>query len=226
MDILRKDSGALPEDIIEMLEAHRSKRQFIQLIRQEFGSYADRQLIYSAYDYHSGLFSGINRKTGGSYMNSHLVPVAVIMIKIVGSHDAEDVVGAIGHDSIEDIKYVDFELFSKMFTYRSAYKVQGVTKPELNGINKKSIEYSEKTIQVIRQHGLECVILKNDADRTHNMLTLGGTSDEKRHKIWETERFYLPLGSEFGLECAELRRAIKFQREILHIEGDLDGHFI
>ncbi len=225
MDIVRRDTGAQPGDILEIIEAYRNKRKFIKLIRQTFGSYADRQLIYSAYDYHSGLFSGINRKSGGSYMNSHLIPVAVIMIKIIGSNDPDDVVASIGHDSIEDIKYVTPELFSKMFTADSAYMVQGVTKPELGERNKKSVEYSEETVRVIRSHGAKCVVLKNDADRLHNMLTLWGTQQEKKHKIWETERFYLPLGNEFGLKSFELRRAIKYQRNLLPINDSDCGHF-
>ena len=120
MDSKRRDSGAMPQDVLDVVDAYKYKRNFIKLIRATFGSYADRQLIYSAYDYQSGLFSGINRESGGSYMNSHLVPVAIIMMKILGSRDPEVVVSALGHDSIEDKKYVTKELFSKMFTPRSA----------------------------------------------------------------------------------------------------------
>ncbi len=221
MDIIRRDSGALPEDIVEVVEAHKYKRNFIQLIRKHFGSYADRELIYAAYDYHAGLFSGVNRKSGGSYMNSHLVPVAIIMITIIGSRDPNDVVASIGHDSIEDKKYVTYELFSKMFTPQSAYLVRGATKPPLNGRDKRSLEYCEDVIASVVSHGPECVVLKNDADRLHNIVTLWGTTEQKKYKIWETERFFLPAGSELGIESPELRRAIRHQRTVLHIDDSL-----
>ena len=50
-----------------------------------------------------------------------------------------------------------------------------------------------------------------------NMLTLFGTPEKKRWKIWETEQFYIPLLRKYNLPDGELRLAVKQQRERLHI---------
>jgi|AntRauTorcE11897_2_1112592.scaffolds.fasta_scaffold31544_2 (p)ppGpp synthase/HD superfamily hydrolase len=221
MSILPKDSGAEPEDMIELIDRFKYKREFTNLIRDRFaGSYVDRQFIYSAYDYQSGLFSGRNRESGGSYMNNHLVPTAILVTEILEIKDAEIVVAALGHDSIEDIKYVTFELFSKMFSPRSGYIVNGMTKTEASGRAKRSIEYSKEVVEKASSHGIDCMNLKCNADRLHNMLTLWGSLDKRKYKIWETEQYFLPEAKKFGLECPELRRAIRYQRKILQLEGN------
>jgi (p)ppGpp synthase/HD superfamily hydrolase len=108
-----------------------------------------------------------------------------------------------------------------MFTPGAAFIVQGVTKPEENGLDKRSREYSVKVVEKVKQFGQDCVELKCDADRLHNMITLWGSIEKKKYKIWETEQYFLPMAKEFGFESAELRRAIKYQRNLLQIDVDM-----
>ena len=220
---------AEPEDLLELLHYHRYKGKFYNLIDARFsGSPADRKLIKGGYEFYAPFFAGINRDSGGSYMNGHLVPVSTLIIEYWEIPDAVLANAALGHDIYEDIgtNVVPRSRIVKEFCHRVDKLIWGVTKPDPNGRKKRSLDFCQHTIAKVEKYGSECIFLKGNADRLHNMLTLWGDPDKKRFKIWETERFILPLLKKHRFPIEELQKAIAHQRKYLHIDDrDLDMDF-
>lgn len=209
-----------PEELRALVKKLCYKDRFLKQVHFHFKkSAADRKLITTAYNWNAKLFAGKRRLSGGSYMNGHLVPVTVLMLEYWQINDAEVLAAALSHDSLEDFpRVVTRKQLAKLFTARVSNLVYGATKPPLNGRAKNSVEYSHAVISRVEAFGAECVFLKCNADRLHNMHTLWGTPAKKRWKLWETEQYFLPLARRFSLPTDELALAIADQRERLHID--------
>jgi (p)ppGpp synthase/HD superfamily hydrolase len=211
---------ATPEELRLLIKKVSHKDQFLNLVKVRFrSSAADRKLITNAYHWNAELFANITRLSGGSYMDGHLVPVAVLLLEYWLVLDAEMIAAALSHDSLEDFPgVVSRQLITKQQTPEVSRLVFGVTKPPLKGRSKNSVAYSHAIISRVEAYGRDCVFLKCDADRLHNMLTLWGAPVKKRWKLWETEQYFLPLAKRFNLPTAELSMAIAEQRNRLHID--------
>lgn len=211
---------ASPEELRLLIKSFCHKNQFLNQVKVRFrSSAADRKLISKAYNWNAELFANKTRLSGGSYMDGHLVPVAVLLLEYWLVLDAEMIAAALSHDSLEDFPgVVSRQYIAEHQTPEVSRLVFGVTKPPLKGRTKNSVAYSHAVISRVEAAGRDCIFLKCDADRLHNMLTLWGPPAKKRWKIWETEQYFLPLAKRFGLPTAELRMAISEQRNRLHID--------
>lgn len=210
---------ANPGELRELIKQFHEDR-FLKQIRYRFkDSAADRKLITNAYIWNAKLFADVKRDSGGSYMEGHLVPVAVLMLEYWQVLDPELIAAALTHDAKEDFKkIVTRAIIAQKLTERVAYLVCGMSKPPLKGRDKQSEAFSHAIISRVAAHGFDCVFLKCNADRLHNMLTLFGTSAKKRWKIWETEEYFLPLARRFEIPTDELQLAIAEQKKRLHID--------
>jgi (p)ppGpp synthase/HD superfamily hydrolase len=151
-------------------------------------------------------------------MNGHLVPVAVLLLEYWTWLDAEMIAAALSHDSLEDFpEKVTRKLVTKNQSKEVARLVHGMTKPPQKGKIKTAAD-SHAVISRVEAHGFNCVFLKCNADRLHNMLTLWGTPTKKRWKIRETRRYFLPLARRFQIPTDELELAIAEQERRLHID--------
>ena len=211
---------ATPEELRALVKKCSYKSRFLQLVDHHFKhSSVDRKLIADSYEWNAKLFAGKRRLSGGSFMNGHLVPVAVLVLEYWQVQDAELVAAALSHDSQEDFpETVTRKLVAEIHTPRTARIVHGMTKPPLKGRAKNSVAFSQAIISRVAAHGVECVFLKCCADRPHNMITLWGTTAKKRWKLWETEQYFVPLARKFALPTEELSLAIADQRRRLHID--------
>jgi (p)ppGpp synthase/HD superfamily hydrolase len=211
---------ATPEELRALIKKFNHKNSFLDLIRLRFkSSAADRKLIRQSYLWNAELFAKILRQSGGPYMEGHLVPVAVLLLEYWLVMDAEMIAAALTHDSLEDFPdQVSRELIAESQSEEVARLVFGVTKPPLKGRAKNSVAYSHAVISRAEAHGENCVFLKCNADRLHNMLTLWGSPAKKRWKIWETQQYFLPLARRFEIPTAELQLAIAEQKKRLHID--------
>jgi GTP pyrophosphokinase len=211
---------ATPGELRALIKKFDSRDCFLKQVGFHFkDSAADRKLIVSSYDWNAELFATKRRLSGGSYMDGHLLPVALLMLEYWQVLDAEILAAALSHDSLEDFPDIATrKLIANRQTPEVARLVFGVTKPPLKGRAKNSVEYSHAVISRVVAHGMQCVFLKCEADRLHNMLTLWGTPKKKRWKIWETEQYFIPLARRFALPTDELALAIADQRRRLHID--------
>lgn len=209
-----------PEELRVLVKNLCYKNRFLNQVKFRFkNSPADKKLIASAYDWNAKLFSGKRRLSGGSYMNGHLVPTAVLLLEYWQVQDAELIATALTHDSLEDFpETVTRTQIAQLFSPKVARLTFGATKPPLNGRAKNSVAYCHAVISRVEAHGRECVFLKCNADRLHNMLTLWGTPTKKRWKLWETEQYFLPLARRFQLPTEELSLAIAEQRQRLNVD--------
>jgi (p)ppGpp synthase/HD superfamily hydrolase len=210
---------ATPEELRELIRIFCQKDRFLKQVILRFKSNADRKLITKSYHWNAELFANTRRLSGGSYMDGHLVPVAILMLEYWSVLDAEVIAAALSHDSLEDFPAdVDRNFIAIHQTEEVARLTQGMTKPPLKRRAKNSVAYSHAVISRVEAHGLNCVFLKCNADRLHNMLTLWGSPTKKRWKIWETEQYLLPLAKRFKIPTNELQLAIAEQKDRLHID--------
>jgi (p)ppGpp synthase/HD superfamily hydrolase len=210
---------AEPQDLLQLTQDLCAEKEFLSLVSSRFrGSPADAKLIKDAYEYFSELFHGQVRDRGGTVMDGHLTPVAVIMMEYWQLLDPTIIVAALGHDSLEDFKTLQKSELEHQFGFETTDLIEGLTKPPLRGRSKRSLSFCEETVQKIVDHGTLCFHLKMNGDRLQNILTLHGSRKKKKWKIWETERFYLPQAARLKLPTQELRKAIAYQRKCLHID--------
>ncbi|AEH62577.1 RelA/SpoT family protein [Zymomonas mobilis] len=172
---------------------------------------ADEALINRAYVFAMKAHGNQKRASGDPYF-SHPLEVAGILTDI--HMDAETIITAILHDTVEDTGTTSEEL-AKLFGSAVARLVDGVTK--LSRIEAQSV--TERAAENLRKFLLAMsddirVLLVKLADRLHNMRTLHFIKkEEKRRRIArETMDIYAPLAERIGMyEFMREMQTLSFQ---------------
>ena len=153
--------------------------------------------IRRAYEIGAAAHVGQMRKSGEPYITH---PVAVARILADLNLDADSLIAAILHDTIEDTPITRDDL-SREFGEDVANIVEGVTKLDklqFRNRHEAAAESFRKMMLAIAQD-LRVILIKL-ADRLHNMRTLGAQSSEARQRIArETLEIYAPIAQRLGM---------------------------
>ncbi|MHB8447942.1 MAG: RelA/SpoT family protein [Rudaea sp.] len=172
----------------------------VQALEQRLGAYLPPDQIArvrQAYQAGARAHEGQKRKSGEPYI-THPVAVAGILAEI--GMDAETIVAAILHDTLEDTPLSRAEI-EGAFGATVAELVDGVTK--LDKLRFRSV--AEAAAESFRKMLLAMardlrVILIKLADRLHNMRTLAAMAPEARRRIArETLDIYAPIAQRLGM---------------------------
>ena len=186
--ILSKLPGANKRDhgvrrLIETLQSYMPEEQLAQ--------------ITAAYEFGAKAHAGQSRKTGEPYITH---PVAVAQELAEMHLDAQAIVAAILHDTVEDTS-ASLEDIAEQFGSEVALLVDGVSKLDQIQFRSRAEAQAESfrkmmlaMIEDIR------VILVKLADRLHNMQTLGAMPVDKKKRIArETLDIYAPIANRLGI---------------------------
>ncbi len=141
------------------------------------------------------------RESGEPY---YIHPEAVAGIVMDLGMDAESVIAAILHDTVEDGEDITIEMIEQEFGPEIAKLVDGVTKLTISGkqtyITKKQ-EQAENLRKLFLAIAADVrVVIIKLADRLHNMRTIAYCTPFKRaRKAKETLEVYSPLAHRFGM---------------------------
>jgi guanosine-3',5'-bis(diphosphate) 3'-pyrophosphohydrolase len=141
--------------------------------------------------------AGQTRKTGEPYITH---PVAVARILSDLGMDAETIIAAILHDTLEDTPLSRPELEAEFGT-TVADLVDGVTKLDKVkfGTRQEAIAESFRKMLLAMARDLRVILIKL-ADRLHNMRTLAAMAPESRTRIArETLDIYAPIAQRLGM---------------------------
>ncbi|MGH8090354.1 MAG: RelA/SpoT family protein [Rudaea sp.] len=172
----------------------------VQALEQRLGAYLPQDQIArvrQAYQTGARAHEGQKRQSGEPYI-THPVAVAGILAEI--GMDAETIIAAVLHDTLEDTPLSRAEIESA-FGATVAELVDGVTK--LDKLRFRSV--AEAAAESFRKMLLAMardlrVILIKLADRLHNMRTLAAMAPEKRRRIArETLDIYAPIAQRLGM---------------------------
>ncbi|MDJ0941363.1 MAG: bifunctional (p)ppGpp synthetase/guanosine-3',5'-bis(diphosphate) 3'-pyrophosphohydrolase, partial [Woeseiaceae bacterium] len=169
--------------LIETLESYLPKEQI--------------ESIVEAYEFGAAAHDGQTRKTGEPYITH---PVAVAQELAEMHLDAEAIMAAILHDTVEDTE-ATLESITEKFGSEVALLVDGVSKLDQIQFRSRAEAQAESfrkmmlaMIEDIR------VILVKLADRLHNMKTLGAMPTSKKKRIArETLDIYAPIANRLGI---------------------------
>lgn len=179
--------------------AHRRDHGVPRLI-DTLSSYLPKEklaAITAAYEFGAAAHSGQKRKTGEAYITH---PVAVAQELAEMHLDAEAIIAAILHDTVEDTS-ASLDEITEKFGSEVALLVDGVSK--LDQIEFRS--HAEAQAESFRKMMLAMiedirVILVKLADRLHNMQTLDAMPAVKRKRIArETLDIYAPIANRLGI---------------------------
>ncbi|KAB8313949.1 bifunctional (p)ppGpp synthetase/guanosine-3',5'-bis(diphosphate) 3'-pyrophosphohydrolase [Tolypothrix campylonemoides VB511288] len=164
-----------------------------------------RARLRRAWQVGAAAHAGQTRKSGEPYITH---PVAVARVLAEQGLDAETLIAAILHDTIEDTPLTREELASE-FGEAVAELVDGVTKLDKLQFRDRQEAAAESFRKMLLAMSRDLrVILIKLADRLHNMRTLGAQSVEARHRIArETLEIYAPIAQRLGMNLikAELQ---------------------
>ncbi len=153
--------------------------------------------ITAAYEFGAEAHFGQKRKTGEAYITH---PIAVAQELAEMHLDAEAIIAAILHDTVEDTS-ASLDQITEKFGSEVALLVDGVSK--LDQIEFRS--HAEAQAESFRKMMLAMiedirVILVKLADRLHNMQTLDAMPAAKRKRIArETLDVYAPIANRLGI---------------------------
>lgn len=153
--------------------------------------------INFAKEHHEGQL----RASGEPYI---IHPMAVANIVYEIGMDADSIIAAVLHDTVEDCNDVTLEMLNSEFNDDIAHLVDGVTKLSLTGKNAHITEKQEQAenfrkLFLAIAADVRVVIIKL-ADRLHNMRTLQYCNEYKQKRIArETLDIYAPLAHRFGM---------------------------
>jgi GTP diphosphokinase / guanosine-3',5'-bis(diphosphate) 3'-diphosphatase len=142
---------------------------------------------------------GQNRKSGEPYI-THPVAVAKILAEL--RLDAETLIAAVLHDTIEDTNITKAHIVAE-FGLKIAELVDGVTKLEKVNFATKEQQAAESLRKMFFSMARDPrVILIKLADRLHNMRTLGAQSSASARRIArETLDVYAPIAQRLGMNA-------------------------
>ncbi len=169
-------------------------------LRQVLGSYlapAAIERIEKAFAVGERAHRGQSRKSGEPYITH---PVAVARILAEMHLDAETLMAAILHDTIEDTPVTKDELVSE-FGQTVADLVDGVTKLDKVEFASREAATAESFRKMLLAMARDLrVILIKLADRLHNMRTLDSMSPASRRRVArETLEVYAPIAQRLGM---------------------------
>src|ERR1700760_4382730 len=141
--------------------------------------------------------AGQTRKSGEPYI-THPVAVAAILADL--GMDAETIIAAILHDTLEDTP-LEREELEREFGSTVAALVDGVTKLDkvmFRSLQEAAAESFRKMLLAMARD-LRVILIKL-ADRLHNMRTLGAMEPAARRRIArETLDIYAPIAQRLGM---------------------------
>ena len=162
--------------------------------------YLDKKQIASvqaAYSIAEKAHETQKRQSGEPYI-THPVAVAETLAHL--RLDADTLIAAIMHDTLEDPELTKNEIVEK-FGISVAELVEGVSKlTHITFANKAEAQAENFRRMILAMAKDVRVILIKLADRLHNMQTLNVVSAEKRRRIArETVEIYIPLANRLGM---------------------------
>ena len=160
-------------------------------------SKADFKLVREAYKFADEAHLGQFRASGQPYITH---PVAVAGLCADWKLDAQAIMAALMHDTIEDQGVTKAELIEK-FGAPTADLVDGLTKLDKLQFNTREESQAESFRKMLLAMARDVrVILIKLADRLHNMRTMQAMAANKRQRIArETLDIYAPIAHRLGL---------------------------
>lgn len=179
------DTSTLPPYVLALKErvAYLPEAQIAKVIR--------------AYEVGAVAHEGQARKSGEPYI-THPVAVAGILAEL--GMDAETIIAAILHDTLEDTSLSRTELAGE-FGETVAELVDGVTKLDKMRFSSRQEADAESFRKMLLAMARDLrVILIKLSDRLHNMRTLGAKDGPSRRRIArETLEIYSPIAQRLGM---------------------------
>ena len=154
-------------------------------------------LVLRAYAVGAQAHSGQERKSGEPYI-THPVAVASILAEL--GLDAETIIAAILHDTLEDTE-LSREALAGEFGEVVAELVDGVTKLDKMrfGTRQEADAESFRKMLLAMARDIRVILIKL-ADRLHNMRTLGAKDQGSRRRIArETLEIFAPIAQRLGM---------------------------
>ena len=158
---------------------------------------ADLKLVREAYRFSATAHLGQFRASGQPYITH---PLAVAGLCADWKLDAQAIIAALTHDTIEDCGVTKAELIEK-FGAPTADLVDGLTKLDKLHFSTREESQAESFRKMLLAMARDVrVILIKLADRLHNMRTMQAMAPDKRQRIArETLEIYAPIAHRLGL---------------------------
>jgi len=165
--------------------------------RLNYLSKADIKRVREAYKFADAAHLGQMRASGEPYITH---PIAVAGICAEWRLDAQAIMAALMHDTIEDCGVTKAELIER-FEAPTAELVDGLTKLDKLQFSTKEESQAESFRKMLLAMARDVrVILIKLADRLHNMRTMEGMAAVKARRIArETLEIYAPIAHRLGL---------------------------
>jgi guanosine-3',5'-bis(diphosphate) 3'-pyrophosphohydrolase len=172
---------------------------YVQALKDQLGYLPVPQLerVLRAFQVGAQAHEGQTRKSGEPYI-THPVAVAGILAEL--GMDAETIIAAILHDTLEDTALSRSALAGE-FGETVAELVDGVTKLDKMrfGSRQEADAESFRKMLLAMARDLRVILIKL-ADRLHNMRTLGAKDPSSRRRIArETLEIYAPIAQRLGM---------------------------
>lgn len=172
----------------------------VQALEQRLQGYlpaAQVQRVREAYLIGARVHAGQTRKSGEPYI-THPIAVASILADL--GMDAETIIAAVLHDTLEDTPLSRAEL-EETFGMTVTELVDGVTKLDKLRFRSQQEAAAESFRKMLLAMARDLrVILIKLADRLHNMRTLAAMAPEARRRIArETLEIYAPIAQRLGM---------------------------
>ena len=173
---------------------------FVQALEDKLAGYLTQEQVLRvrrAYEVGARAHEGQTRKSGEPYI-THPVAVAGILADL--GMDAETIIAAILHDTLEDTA-VSAEELTAEFGGTVSELVDGVTKLDKLQFKSRQEAAAESFRKMLLAMARDLrVILIKLADRLHNMRTLGSMDHASRRRIaLETLEIYAPIAQRLGM---------------------------
>ena len=197
----RKDAlaaGADAESKLDPAAANAAAASFAGLISKlDYLSPEDLEKVRQAYRFADEAHLGQLRNNGEPYITH---PIAVAAQCAEWKIDAQALMAALLHDSLEDCGVTKIELIER-FGSPVAELVDGLTKLDKLQFNTREENQAESFRKMLLAMARDVrVILIKLADRSHNMRTLGDVPRSKWGRIAsETLEIYAPIAHRLGL---------------------------
>ncbi len=172
---------------------------YVQVLKERIAYLPDAEveLVLRAFQVGAAAHAGQERKSGEPYI-THPVAVAGILAEL--GLDAETLIAAILHDTLEDTE-LSRESLAGEFGEVVAELVDGVTKLDKMrfGSRQEADAESFRKMLLAMARDLRVILIKL-ADRLHNMRTLGAKDALSRRRIArETLEIFAPIAQRLGM---------------------------